>query len=192
MSAVFQLERFDPQDDEADLNLAEIEQAAYERGFQDGIDATETARARSEQSSVEQINQTLNELEITFAEAHQSVVASLRGVFAAISDVVVPALCREMLLPKVTELLLQDPAMASAAHVTIALSHQDFERLSGQNALILPDRVSLRGDEALDPGQALIASDQSETALDHQRICNEIQDALALLRETPQENVQNG
>lgn len=152
----------------------------YEQGFADGIAATEAAREKSETRTLEDIAQTLADLDIGYAEARSAVLQSLNPLVQAICDSLLPTVEAEALAPQLIEMIEDAAKKASASHINIALSEADAARLTN---LPTPDGItlSINADQSLTTGQAVIRSDNEENFLDLPRASETIRDALASL-----------
>lgn len=163
----------------------------YEKGFSDGVAATEAAFGRSDERNLEAISDTLSDLDMTYQEARMAVVQSLTPLIAEMCDRVLPDLCSKALAPLLGELVEQAATEASQSAVTVSVSAADFEKIRGQ--LEMPDDAALRvsPDPTLKEGQAVLKVDAQESFLDLSRVQDAINEALQSICDSTTTRTQN-
>lgn len=191
VTASLTLENFDALPAPTELTAAVDMQAEYERGFQDGIEATKAARDRADKTSLENVTQTLSDIDITFAEATEVLRASLAPLIDAISEKLLPCIARGAVNP-ILQSIVDDAVLGAADTVEIALSPSEHEALSAH--LHAPDDLALTCmcDPSLRPGQFELRTNLCEQFFDVDRVAADISQALSAVCAPTERSIRHG
>lgn len=193
MNALLELERFDVSEPPEAEAPDDANQLSYEEGFNDGLKAAELARERANNSNLQEIAQTLSDLEITFADACRLHLSSLSNVMDAICDQLVPELARNSARGLLLDYIRTALDLGGHASIEIALSAEDFRELTTHD-LNVPNaqRIKLVQDHTLQKNQATVRCSSQETLLDLSAVQTQIIASIRDFFESPERTSFHG
>lgn len=147
-------------------DLEDIRLSAYERGYlagwQDGSTQTE-GEAKDRRSTLERQIETLS---FTYHEARGHVLQSLRPLFAAMIEAILPVAARASVIPVAIEALMPLAQAAASAPIALRLPQGTREPfLAAIEGLVLPP-IEITETPDLAQGQAEFAFGIAETRID--------------------------
>ena len=104
--------------------------ADYLKGFEDGAAAARTVAEKENNRLTAETVAALSELSFGYHEAKHLFAASLRPLFQAISDRIVPMVMHETFGRQLTDILEQESVKAMTTPITISLAPGDYDRFS--------------------------------------------------------------
>lgn len=162
---------------EPDINSTKIDEA-YQRGYDEGIQAGQEATQRLEQQARDAILQVLSDIEISYDEARLATLESLTPLFQTIAEKLIPAAAQTMLLGKLMEMFQSAAEKSSEAAARIAIGPEGHTALMSLFEQVVPTRIALDVDPALGPEEARFSTAGAECLLDVSLALEAIQDAL--------------
>lgn len=164
----------------------------YEDGFATGLE-TGIARCEAEQSKLtSELTQTLADIGFEYAQARQEVLSSLRPLFEAIKDQLLPTVMDQTLGAHLVEFMMEKAVQSTATPITLTVSEGD-EKLASDLILTqsgLP--FTVQSDPKIKQGQIAVERNDSEAILDFSETIQKIQHALDALAPQISEVAGNG
>ena len=188
MSIALQLMSFDELTDAPETSGPS---ADYLKGFEDGAAAAKAVTAKENDQLNAETVAAISELSFGYHEAKHLFAASLRPLFQAISDRIVPMVMHETLGHQLIDILEQESVKAMTTPITIALAPEDFDRFSPlftdkETAVLNPvssDQVSI--------GHAMITNGVRSIRFNPDDLTDAIRMALMAITEHQQNEVMN-
>lgn len=189
------LETFDIVGDQpgpADPVTDEAWDSGYEAGYAQGMSDAAAAQARL----TDEIVQSLNDQAFGYHEARDHLLRTLRPMFDQLTRVFVPRLARDILVPRVTEILHDMAAGQMDAPVVLTVSTAMAPRFRSLVDRLDGYPLDIREDADLGDLQAVLTGADAESVLDFEHPLAEVASILAALetQDTPRntENRKNG
>lgn len=183
MGRAILLESFDdilPAEEPVPL-LEEPPALGYEDGFRTGREAG-LAEARAEQAQLHaDIAQAFTGLTFAHAEARAAIMDSLRPLFTAIVETILPKAAEASLAPYIAETLIEAAEEDTRAPIALLVAPEAVEIISRIAQAQAGNPVTVDGNPGLGPGEVLIRHADRETILDLDRLVADMQRALTAL-----------
>ena len=152
----------------------------YLKGFEDGAAAARAIAEKQQDQLRSELVASLSDLTFGYHEARSSFAQTLRPIFTAISDQIVPAVLKETLAHHLIETFETVAAGALDGQITILMNPQDAETLGSDLTGQIPT-VAIVADATVPLGTAVIGNGSSETIFDPTDLIKRIQNALGAL-----------
>ena len=169
---------------------------AWDRGYEAGYAQAMSDAAAAQARLTDEIVQSLNDQAFGYHEARDHLLRTLRPMFDQLTRVFVPRLARDMLVPRVTEILHDMAAGQMDAPVVLTVSTAMAPRFRSLVDRLDGYPLDIREDADLGDLQAVLAGADAECVLDFEHPLAEVASILAALetQETPRntENRKNG
>lgn len=163
----------------------------YEDGYAAGLAAAQASAEEQNTQKLDEILQILSDLSISYEEARQAVIASLKPFFTMLSQILLPEMARagltQTLLAQLNDAASEDSAIQIRLMLPPSVA-EDFQRLTpAHNAEII-----IAADPDLLPGQAILRAGRDETIFDANAACAEIRSIIAAITDTDEGKLRHG
>lgn len=162
-----------------DVSLEDERLDAFEKGYQAGWDDSLKAQRDDARHIAADLAQNLRDLSFTYEEAYAAVLGATVPVVEQALQAVLPRLAQEMLLPRLSELLLKLARQHGRKPVHIIAAPDDQEALRHLRATMPDIEVLLETDPALASGQVQLSFGEAEHEVDMTEVLQTIDAALA-------------
>ena len=153
----------------------------YEEGYRTGREAG-LAEARAEQGRLQaELAERFSELSFTSTEARTRLLESLRPLFAAISETLLPSAAQASLVPYVAEVLLEAAEADTRTPISLLVAPTMVETIRAIADAQAGNPVIVDGNPGLGEGEVLIRSSERETMLALDRLVEDLRAALSAL-----------
>lgn len=187
-----QLESFDLYDDPSTHTFEEEPSVEWSLGHAAGM-AEGVALANAVQQNLStEIAQCFADMGFGYAEARLQLLQSLKPLFGALLNRVLPGLATSALVVQVVELLNQVAEQDCRTPLELSVHPSRIESLTGLLPYAVGMQVILIADPEIGPDQAVLRARQSETLLDVAAVLDGVQTALGAIFESEVEKVNYG
>jgi flagellar biosynthesis/type III secretory pathway protein FliH len=170
MTTPIWLESFDEPDQPAKVPDAEMPEEqwlkVFEKGYKDGWEDGSRASAAGQKQIKAELEQSLQDLSFTLAEARVAVLKELRPVIGAVLDKVLPGAMHQILAQHLQDMVQAMFAQNADLQVHLCVAPQNIsliQRLVGQLKGV---DVRIVGDPSLSEGLAYLKLGESEQKID--------------------------
>jgi flagellar assembly protein FliH len=149
-----------------DAALAEERLAAFESGYRAGWDDAVKAQTGDARRITADLAQNLQDLSLTYEEAHAAVMQALRPLLLQMTTAVLPRLAHESLGPRLADMLQEVARDQGRRDIAIAAAPADAPRLAHLLETEPGIGATLTEDDTLGPGQVSLRFGEAEHEID--------------------------
>lgn len=162
-----------------EMSLEEERLASFEKGYQAGWDDSLKAQRDDARQVAADLAQNLRDLSFTYEEAYAAVLKAIAPVIEQALRTVLPRVSQDMLLPRVSEVLVDLAAHHGRQPVSIKAAPSDLAALEHLREAMPDLEVAIDADAVLSTGQVQIGFGEVERDIDMAEVLQTIDAALA-------------
>jgi len=173
MTTKLRLEEFsDQSDDRPEIGPS----ADYLAGFEDGVRAGQHAAEKQHDHLSKALVTHVQNIELTRTDLRQDLMTAIAPVIGQVIETVLPTLASESFVPHLAQEI--QAALDAATDTSLILAVNPGQRASVRHVL---DRsaIQVAADPDLEPDQARLSVDKTETLIDLPALVGQLQEALA-------------
>jgi flagellar assembly protein FliH len=161
-------------------------------GHAAGFAAGQAVMERQQDRLREDVVQAVLDMNFTFAEARTQVLKSLAPLLDRVVSQLLPAMSRDVTVPRIVEMMLAAAQLDSRAPMAIHVHPTVLAGLHAAWPAGAATAVTLIPDPGLSPGQALMQHNETETLLDPEGVLLRVREIFATLTAETTERPHHG